>query len=61
MNFVCDSNLNNVFYILKTILDIITIIAPILAIVSLAMHIIEGTIEPDNKNNLPKFKNTIKA
>ena len=61
LEIVCDSNLNNIFYILKTILDIIMIIAPILAIVSLAMHIFNGTIDPDNKKNLSKFKNTIKA
>ena len=61
MELVCDGNLNNIFYILKTILDIIMIIAPILAIVSLVMHIFNGTIDPDNKKNLTKFKNTIKA
>ena len=61
MEIVCDGNLNNILYILKTILDIIMIIAPILAIVSLAMHIFEGTIDPDNKKNLTKIKNTIKV
>ena len=61
LNVVCDSNLNNIFYILKTILDIIMIIAPILAIVSLAMHIFEEIIDPDNKKNIQKLKNTIKA
>ena len=61
IEIVCDGNLNNIFYILKTILDIIMIIVPILALVSLSMTIFDSVINPDNKKKLPKFKNTIIA
>ena len=54
---VCDSDLNQLFYVTKQILQLIMIIAPILFIIMLAVYFTQLVINPDNKKLLPKVRN----
>ena len=53
--------LNNFLYITKTILNIIMIVAPILAIISLVILFTKMTINPDNTKLIKNLKNAIIA
>ena len=53
--------LNNFLYITKTIMTIIMIAAPILAIISLIILFTKMTMDPDNKKLLNNLKNAVIA
>ena len=53
-----DFALSGVLYAVKNILNIIMIIAPILAIVCFSLALIKSVMNPDDKKNIPKLKNT---
>ncbi len=53
--------LNNFMYIVKNIMNIILIAAPILLILSLTITLFKMTIDPDEKKNPKKIWNAIKA
>lgn len=58
----CNSaELNNIMYIIKNILNVIMIIAPILAIIMLAILFTQKVIDPDKKGSTNKIKNTFIA
>ena len=55
---VCnDASLNGIFYVVKNILNIIMIIAPILAIICLAIVLTRKVVNPDDKKGLSRIKN----
>ena len=61
ISITCDSNLNQIFYVLKQILNIIMIVAPILLIIMASVHLFNLVRDPDNKKLLPKIRNAFIA
>ena len=58
----CDEPaLNGILYAVKNLLNLIMILAPILAIVFLAVTFIKIARDPDNKKLYPQIKNTLLA
>lgn len=58
----CDEPaLNGILYVVKNLLNLIMILAPILAIVFLAINLIKLARDPDEKKLPPKVKNTLLA
>lgn len=58
----CNSNmLNDVLYAAKNILNLIMIIAPILAIISFTILLIKMTLNPDDKKIIKNLGNAVKA
>ena len=53
--------INNILYIVRSIMNIIMIIAPILAIIFLAILLTKKVMDPDEKKLTSKIKNTINA
>ena len=56
-----DPALASVLFIVKNILNLIGIIAPITLIVMLAVHLIKLVKNPDDKKGLPRIKNALNA
>lgn len=67
MNFLvsqttcADPGLASVLAIVKNILNLIEIIAPILLIIMLAVNFIRLATKPDDKKGLPRIKNSVIA
>ena len=62
LDIQCSSvELNSIMYIVKNILLMITIIAPILAIIMFAILLTRMTVNPDNKKLMNNLHNIIKA
>ena len=57
INTCSDTSLAAVLYVIKSILNIIHIIVPILLIISLAINIINLTRDPDKKNGIKELIN----
>ena len=56
-----NAELGSMLFIVKNILNIIMIIAPILAIISLSILLFKKVKDPDDKKGLSKIKNSINA
>lgn len=56
-----DPALNGIMYLVKRLLNLIMILAPILAIIFLAVTFVKLARDPDNKKLTPKVKNTLLA
>ena len=62
MNGICNNpGLQNLLVAVRKLLNLILILAPIIAIMSLAFTFISLMRDPDNKKTLPKVKNTLIA
>ena len=61
MNISCTSNLSNIFYIVKSIMNIIMIISPILVIISFSIVLIKMTFSPEDKKLIKRLSNTLTA
>ncbi len=57
----CEGALNNIFYIVKNIMTIIMIVAPILAIISFSVILIKMTMSPEDKKIIKTLSNALKA
>ena len=57
----CSSTLNNIMFILKNITMIVTVIAPILAIINFTILLVKMVTSPDDKKQMKKIENTILA
>ena len=57
----CSSYLNNVFYIVKNILNIIMIIVPVLLIIFTAISFVKLVKNPEEKNGIKKIMNQFLA
>ncbi len=56
-----NAELGSILYIVKNILNILMIIAPILAIISLSILFFKMVKDPDDKKGLPKIRNSLIA
>ena len=61
MNISCTSEINNILYIAKNIINIIMIITPILGIVIFSYLLIKMTFAPEEKKLIKNLTNSIKA
>ncbi len=57
----CEGALNNIFYIIKNIMNIIMIVAPILAIIAFSVLLIKMTMSPEDKKIIKNLSNSLKA
>lgn len=60
-NLCSKAELNTILYITKNVLNIIMIVAPILAIIGITFLFIQLMSNPDNKKLLKKVENSVKA
>ena len=61
MLFVCDSGISQILLFVKNTLNMIMIVAPILAIIYISIGIAKLVRNPDEKNGLGKLKNILIA
>ncbi len=57
----CEGSLNNIFYIIKNIMNIIMIVAPILAIIAFSFLLMKMTMSPEDKKIIKNLTNSVKA
>ena len=57
----CEGSLNNIFYIVKNIVNIVMIVAPILAIIAFSILLIKMTFSPEDKKLITSLSNSLRA
>ena len=57
----CEGALNNIFYVVKNIMNIIMIVTPILAILMFSILLLKMTFSPEDKKLIKNLTNSLKA